>query len=217
MNPKHLPLLVFVVVVVYLIVAGIGGWWPWNVQVAVIPNNGSGISVSWTPSDSPLPASPTATPETVTSSEYALQCQGDYTGEIFKGQAWYEYIKGKVLPGWFLNRVCHNAELKQAVYFRTNFDTDKDWSDPKDRYSQFGVYDISKDDFVVGSKKKLKIYQSCENEVSWLKTGQIIYKCVISDEGSRHDETYSFDISSGTEKLIRQCAIVEAKETCTDF
>lgn len=213
MAQKSLALPVFLIAIGYLVFAGLAGWWPWNVQVVLNPN----VSLSPTPFVVP---EPTLAPFVILADQYTLQCNDD-DGNIFEGEPWYEYLKSRILPGWSMTTVCHNAELNRSIYFRVNFNPDDYPSNKKDKYSQFGIYDISKDDFVVGPKKALDTYEGCGEAVVWMRTNRIHYNCEQGDGGYAKTETYSFDLETQIQTLIRRCASETGyegneKETCVN-
>lgn len=221
MAQKSISFPVFLVFVGYLVFAALAGWWPWNVKVATNP------VATPTPTVTPT-ITPTLTPEPINiipDDQYAIRCQeGVYEEtEVFKGQPWYEYLKGRILPGWYMTSVCYNAELNSAVYFRSQINPDAKPDPDLDYYSQFGIYDVSKDDFIVGPKYKVQLFVGCGPVDAWMRTGQIIYSCGGGDGGFSYLETYSFDPKTKNQKLIRRCTTeigvendLGAKEECVD-
>lgn len=203
MNSKqnNLAFPAFLIAVGYLIFAGLAGWWPWNVPVPIGSSPLPTLTPAYSETIRPTPPSPATTP----SQQYFLQCQERGEDEIFNGQPWYEYLKSRILPGWHMTSVCYNMERNAAVYFRVNFDPDDYPFSKKDKYSQFGVYDVSQDDFIVGPKKALEVYQGCGYAVVWMKINQIHYNCEGGEGGGLITETYSFDLETQTQKLIRRC------------
>lgn len=216
---NSLALPAFLIVVGYLVFAGLASWWPWNVPVVLNQNSPSPTP---TPTPTVIPTLvPVSTPELTSASpsnQYSIQCQEEAGGEVFRGQPWYEYLKGRILPGWYMTSVCYNAELNSAIYFRSQINPNKKPDPDLDYYSQFGIYDIAVDDFVVGPKKKIDLLGGCGPVDAWLRIGQIIYGCGGRDGPLSFSEIYSFDIESQTHKLTRRCAmeVMDNEEMTTE-
>ena len=185
------------------------GWWPWMVSVPVNP----------TPTPTPLPT-PTVTPVVTTepiaivpSDQYALKCQGrDNNETVLAKYPWYKTFTGYLKPGWRFETICYNAELNKVVYLKATIGE----GGLERGQNQLGVYSITNDDFVVAPKRDLGIYEGCGTINAWLRSGQILFDCGVSGGGGQTD-TYSFDIATKTQKLIRRCVFNgDYPEECTD-
>ncbi len=152
---------------------------------------------------------------------YKLDCT-DKPDSFQSKYSWYNYFKEQVMGNWSLDVICYNNELNKAVYLKSKIDWGNYVYDPKRTsygLSQFGIYNIKKDQFDRGQEKDLGFYEGCGIIKKWNKNNEIVYQCGSGDAGVGITRTCSYNTINKTTRLIEECDSQdgrEPKEICTE-